>query len=205
MSASFPRAVAFVHDLMRRHLRLGDRAIDATCGNGRDTAILAKQVGAAGLVWAYDIQPAAIDATWRRLQKLGLADRVELLNECHAQLAGDPGSVRFIAFNLGYLPGGEKSITTRTETTLPALERAMGLLQAGGVLAVTVYPGHAEGEREAAAIDLFMAKISQAAFEVLLYRFVNEKNLPPYVYAVRRKVAEPAQTTLESHSDKSDA
>ena len=36
-------------------------------------------------------------------------------------------------FNLGYLPWADKTITTRRETTLEAVEKALSLLRVGGV------------------------------------------------------------------------
>ena len=52
-------------------------------------------------------------------------DRVQLLHAGHEQLAAyvtDP--VQAVIFNLGYLPGSDKSCITRPETTLAALGQA---------------------------------------------------------------------------------
>ena len=51
-------------------------------------------------------------------------------------------------FNLGYLPGGNKKITTTVETTRKALDDAEKLLNQKGKILITVYPGHEEGEQE---------------------------------------------------------
>lgn len=50
------------HAWVERVLRPGDLAVDATVGNGRDTAILAERVGPAGLVIGFDLQRDALDA-----------------------------------------------------------------------------------------------------------------------------------------------
>ena len=50
------------------HLRPGDTACDFTMGNGHDTTFLSKTVGESGHVAAFDIQPAALESTARRLQ-----------------------------------------------------------------------------------------------------------------------------------------
>jgi hypothetical protein len=52
---------------------------------------------------------------------------------------------RLVAFNLGYLPGGDKTIITKPETTLIALEAAKGILMAGGLISLVVYVGHPGG------------------------------------------------------------
>lgn len=64
-----------------------------------------------------------------------------------------------IVFNLGYLPGGDKGITTHTESTLCALREALKLLRVDGLLCVTIYWGHPSGREEREAI-LTWAKTS---------------------------------------------
>ena len=55
------------------YIRKGDYVIDATCGNGGDTAALAEAVGQEGAVLAVDIQKAAVESTvfaaWNRFPK----------------------------------------------------------------------------------------------------------------------------------------
>lgn len=50
-----------------------------------------------------------------------------------------------MAFNLGYLPGGDKQLKTGAETTLRALKAASNVLQAGGLISVVAYTGHPGG------------------------------------------------------------
>jgi hypothetical protein len=50
-----------------------------------------------------------------------------------------------VAFNLGYLPGGDKQLKTGAETTLRALKAASNVLQAGGLISVVAYTGHPGG------------------------------------------------------------
>lgn len=141
------------HEAVAAVLRPGDLAVDATAGNGHDTCFLAEGVGPGGRVVAFDIQAEAVEATRRRLREAGLDERVEVLGESHARIAGRvPAGVGAVMFNLGYLPGGDHGIITRTAETLEALEAAAGLLRPGGVLTVVCYPGHPGGEEEAAAV-----------------------------------------------------
>ena len=48
------------HNIIRKHLKVGGIAIDATVGNGHDTLFLAKQVETQGLVFGFDIQKQKI-------------------------------------------------------------------------------------------------------------------------------------------------
>ena len=109
--------------------REGDRAVDATAGNGWDTLFLARLVGPDGRVYAFDIQQAALDETAALLRKNKLLERVDLIHAGHEAMASyvkEP--VAAVMFNLGYLPGGDHSIVTRPESTLRGLAAALQLL-----------------------------------------------------------------------------
>ena len=62
--------------------------------------------------------------------------------------------IRTATFNLGWLPGGDKRITTHWETTRAAISAALSLLVKGGVCTICAYPGHAAGDEERAAGQL---------------------------------------------------
>ena len=139
-----------VHHILTNHLKEGDRAIDATSGNGYDTLFLAGQVGSSGKVIAIDIQDCAIQSTRERLESAGLIDRVRLVSEDHATaleklIEANREKVAAVTFNLGYLPGSDKSIQTRAESTEQALATSIQLLSPGGYLCVTAYRGHSGG------------------------------------------------------------
>lgn len=145
------------HDAVAGVLGEGSLALDATAGNGHDTRFLAEQVGATGHVWAMDVQPAAIEATRNRLADAGVTDRVTLLCESHARIREQvrlPGerTLDAVMFNLGYLPGSDRTRTTGADTTIPALEQSMEMLATGGCLSLMVYRGHEGGEGEWKAI-----------------------------------------------------
>ncbi|QTN33934.1 methyltransferase domain-containing protein [Akkermansiaceae bacterium] len=150
-----PLPTELLHALLRYHIAPGDLAIDATAGNGFDTIFLAECVGETGRVIAIDIQEPAISATRVRLDAAGLSGRVALHHGTHVDLAefAAGGVPSVIVFNLGYLPGGDSSVITRTEETLAALRSAIGILAPGGILAVTCYPAHPGGDAEAHAVE----------------------------------------------------
>lgn len=158
-----PRQTELAHDAVRAVLRPGETAVDATAGNGHDTEFLARLVGPAGRVFAFDVQPAALDRTAARLRAAGLGN-VTLFCRDHAELAaavpaGCAGRVGAAMFNLGYLPGGDKSVITRPDSTRAALSAALGLLRPGGVLTVVAYPGHPGGADDLAAVRRFVGSL----------------------------------------------
>jgi hypothetical protein len=140
----------YTHALLADHLHASDVAIDATVGNGHDSAFLLAQVGTTGHVYGFDIQIAAIAAT---RQRLGQAANVTLIHASHAQLADHIPAhhaqrITTCMFNLGYLPGGDKRIITQTASTLAALTAASHLLANNGLLTILAYPGHPNGDQE---------------------------------------------------------
>jgi predicted methyltransferase len=152
---SLPTVLELAKQYIEAVLPMGGVALDGTMGNGYDTLFLAQRVGAAGRVYAFDVQPEALDATHRRLESEGVAERVTLIHASHAEMTQHlPANITLHAamYNLGYLPHGDKSVITHAASTLAALSETLTRLVAGGILTVVLYPGHAGGDDEAAAV-----------------------------------------------------
>lgn len=134
--------LTFAHEEWKKHLRPGNRAIDATCGNGHDTLILSTLN--LSHLYVFDIQEKPL----KKQKRLGVRENISYHLGCHSIFLGVETSVNLIVYNLGYLPGGNKSLTTQAETTLKSLENGLNLLSSGGLISMTLYPGHSEGARE---------------------------------------------------------
>ncbi len=134
------------HEYWKSIVTSDDLAIDATIGNGHDTLFLS---GLAKEVIGLDIQPEALKATAQRTE--GLNVRLHLLSHAEIRSIPLPHPPKLIVFNLGYLPGGDKSLTTRRDTTLHSAQESLTLLAPGGALSITCYP-HEEGLKEEAAL-----------------------------------------------------
>jgi SAM-dependent methyltransferase len=161
-----PRLTERAQQAWRPYLRPGSWAIDATAGNGHDTVFIAQAVSPGGHVFAFDIQNTALRATARRLESAGLLDTATLICADHARLpehlpCSAKGRIGLVSFNLGYLPTGDHSRTTRPETTLPALQAALGLLAPQGALSIMAYRGHPGGMQEAEAVEDFMTNLQE--------------------------------------------
>jgi predicted methyltransferase len=177
-----------VHHILKNHLKEGDQAIDATAGNGYDTLFLAEQVGASGKIIAIDIQDCAIQSTREKLESAGLIDRVRLVTDNHAialrkLIVDDHQNVAAITFNLGYLPGSDKSIQTRAESTEEALAASIQLLAPGGYLCVTAYRGHSGGAVEAETVEAFMRKSQKEGHAVDCHQ-PESSNSPPILWVL---------------------
>ena len=185
-----PESREFVHGLAVRALAPGGFAVDGTVGNGHDTVMLAGAAGAAGRVFGFDIQPAAVATTRERLRAGGLADRVILFEAGHERLAEllpseVRGALRVAVFNLGYLPGGDKALITCTGTTLAALSQAWEWLAPGGLLLVTLYPGHPGGDEETVAVRAWASGLEPRRARVVLHHALN-RHQAPQVLAIEK-------------------
>ena len=169
------------------HLKEGDIAIDFTMGNGHDTEFLSKTVGENGHVYAFDIQSQAVASTAKNLAAAGCPQNYTLIRDSHHNVCNYVrGPIKAGMFNLGYLPGGDKSITTMRETTLPAIEAAISLLGQDGILLIAVYPGHAEGEEEGKMITEYLATLSRYQMCCTQIRILNSPTSPFFMLVETR-------------------
>ena len=174
-------------DYMTRAVRAGDTVVDATMGNGKDTLFLCALVGSSGHVYAFDVQPEAVARTQERVEEAGYAGRATLLLAGHETMAAHvTGPVQAVMFNLGWLPGAEHIVTTRTETTLTAVRAAAELLLPGGIVTVCVYPGHEEGMRELHALRQFAAGLDVRRYNVLIHHFINASVQTPQLILIQK-------------------
>ena len=174
-----PNTLALVHDFLARSVQPGDLCVDATAGRGRDTALLCRLTGPTGRVLAFDIQPAAVAATEALLAAEGLT--AEVIRDSHANMEryAAAETVDCVVFNFGRLPGGDPSIFTRSDTSVAALEAALRLLKPGGVIAIALYYGGANGYGERDAVMTWLETLDDRKFSVLRCDWANRRNDPP--------------------------
>lgn len=186
-NSSLRGAVGFAHLALQQYLNPGDRVVDATCGNGRDTLFLARLVGPTGHVWGIDIQAAAISATRTLLANAGCLSRVTLVETGHESMAATVSEqVQGVVFNLGYLPGGERSLVTMPPTTLQALNQATALLVPGGIITIAIYTGHPGGASESAAVQEWAANLPESDFSSWHCRQLNRAKDSPSLILVEK-------------------
>lgn len=166
------------HLLVSRHVTKHDVVVDMTAGNGHDTVFLARH---AGHVLAFDIQQDAIEQTRQRLSQEGF-DHVTLICDSHVHIKDYGDHFKGFVFNLGYLPGGDKMVTTKAETTIQAIQTALSLLADDGFMLVVCYPGHLEGGRESKAVDDIMSSLDPCGYHVIKTNLPNTRSPSPYFY-----------------------
>lgn len=181
--------ISLIHTWIRQKVSEGAFCIDATAGKGKDTALLAELAGNTGKVIAMDIQEAAIDAAKAALEKVGLAHRVQLVLDSHANMMqyAEAGTVDCIVFNLGYLPGGNHSIATHAESTIQALEQSLRLLKPHGIIAMAIYHGGDTGFAERDAVLAWLKMVDSKQYTVMVTDFYNRPNHPPLAVCIIRE------------------
>ena len=189
-SAMFSRATGLVHSWLKDHVHSGDSVLDATCGNGHDTVLLAELCGAAGQVLALDVQSAAVEATRNRLEERALGDRVHLIQQSHADLEDildNEPMLSCAVFNLGYLPGSDKTVTTQVPSTLRAHQALMSRMAPGGVIFTTVYVGHEGGREEADALISWAQGLDRKRWSVARHEWINQDANPPFILIIQKR------------------
>jgi predicted methyltransferase len=182
-----PHVTELAHRVLRPAIGLGAWAVDTTVGNGYDTEFLSVCVGPHGRVFGFDVQAQALAATAARVRN---APNVTLFHDGHehfsARLPAEAkGRLAAIMFNLGYLPGAEKSVTTQTSTTLQALQQALDYLAIGGVVTLALYPGHPAGRIEAGAVHEYAQRLPPVFAATLVDR-LNATNTAPQLVIIER-------------------
>ena len=189
MANKFPlNALGLSHQFMAAHIREGAFCIDATAGKGRDTLFLCRLVGESGRVLALDIQTDAVAQTTALLTAEGVADRAQVVRDCHSRLSeyAAPCSVDGIMFNFGWLPGGDHNTFSHADTSVAAVRAALDLLKVGGVMTLCLYYGRQNGTAERDAILDFLPTIDNRRYTVIRGDFANRTgDVPIPVFIIR--------------------
>ena len=183
-------AVKFVQDFLAARLASPRLCVDATCGNGGDTAFLCGLTAPEGKVLAFDIQPQAIASTRARLESSGIpAQRYELVLGSHADLLQyvQPGTADAVMFNFGWLPGADHGVFSTAQSSIPALEAALQAVRPGGVVSAILYSGQVIGCQEKQEVLAWMRALPLKSFTVLVCDFANWAETAPLPCLILKK------------------
>ena len=175
------------HSYWLNFLRKEDIVIDATCGNGHDSLFLSNLLFNKKIksLFCFDIQKKAIENT-KLLIKENL-EKISFINDSHIDFSKFIKSkVNLIIYNLGYLPGGDKEITTMVESTIESLVSAISILDEKGAISIISYPGHFEGEKEEKALLEFLKTLDYKKFSVCNLKWINKNKAPTFFWIERK-------------------
>ncbi|MEG6615914.1 class I SAM-dependent methyltransferase [Peptococcaceae bacterium 1198_IL3148] len=187
MNRGHKSAVALAHQFIANALPENGVAVDATAGNGNDTVFLAEKMPK-GTVYSFDIQPEALAQTKVLLEKQGLSN-VKLIHDGHQNIDSHlSGPVDAAMFNLGYLPKGDHSITTKPDNTVVALDKVTKMLKVGGRISLIVYTGHPGGLDELMAVENYLSGLDSLSYWVTGLKFINRPPTAPVSFFVERVI-----------------
>lgn len=196
----FQSHLDLAHSYWKMLIKSGDIVIDATCGNGHDSVILAELAlnTEEGAIHAFDIQAQALESTRQKIEShfpKEKAERIFYHQTCHSQLSQaipqEHKAIKLVVYNLGYLPGGDKSKTTLLDTTLKSIEEAQKLIVPGGAISITCYPGHEEGKIEEEALLQLIAKLPPHTWSCCHHRWLNRKKSPSLILMQKSAKSHP--------------
>ncbi len=171
------KMVQLAHDFLKEYTKPNAICADFTMGNGHDTLLLC-QLAKNGHVYAFDTQESAITKTKQRLQEAGY-EHVSLIHDTHAHLnkyIKEPFDIGI--FNFGYLPNDNHHVTTTLTETAPAIQSAFQQLRHHGYLILVVYPGHAEGKKEAMYIQQWCEAQLVEQASILQIQMIQKQSAP---------------------------
>ncbi|AHK63408.1 hypothetical protein BOKEGFJH_00536 [Chlamydia avium] len=167
------------HVIFQEVLIAGDCVVDATCGNGKDCVVLARLLKGKGKIVAYDVQQEALDRA-KHLCLTSLSEEehkiITFKKQSHEHI--NEVGAKLFHYNLGYLPRGDKCITTLEKTTIASIQKALTLVTNQGVITVVCYPGHEEGEKEMLALEKLGRELDPQQWEVETFYVINRKKAP---------------------------
>jgi len=170
------------HQLLSFHINQDDILVDATMGNGNDTVFLAQK---SKFVYAFDIQIQALEETKKALHQSAISN-VQLILDSHEHIINYVTDFKGVLFNLGYLPKGDKSITTTSDTTIKTIKSLIPYLKVQGFIMLVIYTGHNAGMDESIAIEDYMHSLNQTLYKILKIDLPYQDNKPPYILFLQK-------------------
>ncbi|MBQ4339778.1 MAG: class I SAM-dependent methyltransferase [Firmicutes bacterium] len=178
----------YCHHMIEAFAVETESCIDATMGNGVDTAFLCRLAGEQGKVIAFDIQEKAVENTGKLLEREGLREQAKLVLDSHDNMDkyAEAESADIIVFNFGYLPGGDHKISTKAATSVSAVEKGLGILKKGGIMSLCIYSGGDSGYEEKEALLEYVKALDHKRYIVITHEFFNRPNDPPLPVLIKK-------------------
>ncbi|WP_054199608.1 tRNA (mnm(5)s(2)U34)-methyltransferase [Clostridium baratii] len=168
------------HYIIDNFIKNKNVAIDATLGNGYDTDFLSERFNK---IYSFDIQESAC-----KNYLLKNNDNVKVILDSHHLIDKYVDSkVDCIMYNLGFLPGSSKDITTLHNTSLESIKKGLEYLNEGGIMTICIYIGHDEGKKEESCILDYVKNLSKKEYGVMLHKFLNRSEVAPMLVVIERK------------------
>jgi ubiquinone/menaquinone biosynthesis C-methylase UbiE len=149
-SSSYARALSLLSGLKQPAMRAairelglpaGSRGLDAACGIGRETLLLAEAVGPAGHVTGLDFSPEFLVHARRAAARAGLSERISFRE-------GDLNHLPFGDFAFDWVWSvdaiwpGPRELGCPAEEPLPLVKELARVVKPGGIVAILFWSSH---------------------------------------------------------------
>ena len=143
-----------------------------------------------GTLYAFDIQPTALERTKIQLEKVPHVDpksNYHLICDSHGNLDQYlKKQVQAAVFNLGYLPGGDHSVTTNWGELHKALQLlTTNWISYGGIISIISYAGHPEGREEQKRLYQFVKELPSTQYNVHVTQIWNTIRPAPVSFMIQ--------------------
>lgn len=174
---NFYKATDLAKQILIENVENKNISVDFTLGRGNDTLFLSENFKS---VYAFDIQRECIQDFEKRN-----IENVNLILDSHENIDKYLQFFDCGMYNLGYLPCGNKTITTLKTSTIMSLKKATNILNVGGFISIILYVGHDQGKEESLAVLDFCGGLDNKKFNVAYLNFIN-KNFPPSLVLINK-------------------
>ncbi|MEW8957072.1 class I SAM-dependent methyltransferase [Clostridium sp.] len=167
------------HNIIKTYCRDFQLAVDCTLGNGHDCDFLRENFKK---VYAFEIQEHIANKYLENNY-----DNVEVIINSHKYIKDYiKEEADCIMYNLGFLPGGDKNITTLYESSLYSISKSLDIIKPGGFITVAVYPGHEQGKNEKDGLYEFFKTLPKNKFGVMEHNFFNRSPKSPSLIVIEK-------------------
>lgn len=182
----FDSPIEMAFEFWTKLLSPHDIVIDATCGHGFDSQKVLSLIPD-GYLYGLDIQQSACQSTLNKLKPY--YSNFELFCQSHENFPEkiQPLSVKLIIYNLGYLPKGDKTLTTTKNSTIESLNQALKLLAPSGAISVMCYVGHNEGFEEEKEVVKWASSLDKTNYLVTYHQLMNRSKAPALCLIQKQK------------------
>jgi 16S rRNA C1402 N4-methylase RsmH len=174
------RILQHAHQTLIQALSPQAVVVDATVGNGLDTAFILRH-DVIKHVFAFDVQEDAINTA----RILNPSYKVTWILDTHANVDLYVDACDGVIFNLGFLPGSPSSVTTTKTDVLLALDKLQHILKPNGVIVIVVYPSHPEGILEHLALQEWIQGLTHPFYSYEYKRTYHDT--APYVITIYKQ------------------
>ncbi len=174
------------HLFLNSFVKEGMIFLDLTCGNGNDTLHIGKLLKGRGRVYAFDIQEKAIKNTKKLLEDNDIKNYTLVLDSHRNVDKYIDFLIDGAVYNLGYLPGGDKSIVTMGKEVISSLDYIGGVLKKGAIIILCCYLSHEGGMREYEEILSYITTLENKEYNIIDISYILRKKDSPRVIVIEK-------------------